>query len=183
MTQGELIVIGLLLWFWRRSSPDYGHGWVWPVPDIAGGDQALISNGFSEPRHMGSDIMYRNARGYYAAEFTPVLSAHAGVVRSFGHTARGWNVVIDGDDGRWSTFYQHLDDVEPWVRSGATVRAGHRIGVMGIDPTDPQQVRHLHFELWPGTPAGGVWRRPGRASSAVDPAPMLSRATRQLWTP
>lgn len=117
--------------------------------------------------------MYRSRTdGFYAPVGTPITAAKAARVWSFAHTARGWNVVLDHGPP-FATFYQHLEDVEPWVKKGALVEVGHKIGTMGVDPTDPQHLRHLHFEVW--------WK--GAAESAVDPAPMLAGAQRQLWTP
>ena len=161
-----------------KQGPDWGGGWVWPVPDIGDIDPpadgyAVISNHFSPPRHKGVDIMYRGAvSGYYAPVGTPTAAARDGTVWSVGQTARGWGVVVDHGPP-FATFYQHLAAVEPGIAKGAAVKAGQRLGTMGVDPTDPERVRHLHFEVW--------WR--GGASSAVDPAPMLAGARRLLWTP
>jgi len=122
---------------------------------------------------MGVDIMYKGrTEGFYAPVGTPITAAKSGKVWSVDHTRRGWAVVIDHGPP-FATFYQHLEDVEPWLRKDAAVTAGHRMGVMGADPTDPERIRHLHFEVW--------WK--GAEGSAVDPAPMLGGAQRQLWTP
>lgn len=161
-----------------RKGPDWGGGWVWPVPDNGASvplsdGLAVISQRFSAPRHMGVDIMYRGRdQGFHAPVGTPVIAAKSGKVWSFGHTARGFNVVVDHGPP-FATFYQHLETLEPWVAKGATVSAGSQLGRMGADPTDPERIRHLHFEVW--------WQGP--AANAVDPAPMLAGARRMLWTP
>lgn len=173
MTDGQWIVISVLLLAWQSRRTNFGAGWVWPVPDISGGDAALISNGFTSA-HLGSDIMYRDGAGvFYAPVGTPILAAHAGVVRLRGRGNRGWYVVIDDSVGPWATYYAHLDELAPWLVVGASVAAGQSIGVMGVDPMDAQGVRHLHFELW----------RDGQRSSAVDPSSVLQRARRESWTP
>lgn len=161
-----------------KKGPDWGGGWVWPVPDRgdiqpAADGVAVISQGFHPPRHMGVDIMYHGRdRGFFAPIGTPVVASKQGKIWSFAHTARGFNVVVDHGPP-FATFYQHLESVEAWVARGATVSAGSILGMMGFDPTDPERVRHLHFEVW--------WQGP--AQNAVDPAPMLAGARRQLWTP
>jgi murein DD-endopeptidase MepM/ murein hydrolase activator NlpD len=155
-----------------RDTPDWGGGWVWPVPDMPD-NRALISNPFRRPVHRGVDIMYRGVGGdYFAPVDTPIVAARPGTIWSAEHTARGFGVVVD-HGAPFATFYQHLQEIDPWVRKGAAVSVGHRMGLMGADPTDPELIRHLHFEVW--------WR--GAGESAVDPAPMLAGARRVLWTP
>lgn len=158
-------ILLLLLGWWAVSSgkPSLTGDWVYPVPDIAGaGDagKARVTNGFAAPKHKGVDIMYVRVTGnpnspgdlettYYAPEGTPVLAARAGTVWSATLSTRGWQVVIDHGDV--ATYYQHLAE-RPLVSKGDRVVAGTQIGVMGADPTDPQHLRHLHFEVWRGGP-------------------------------
>lgn len=139
------------------ANSDWGEGWHWPVP----GD-AIVSQEFKSGIHVGLDIMYRDSEHYYAPVGTPVLAARAGNIWSTGTTARGMNVVIDHGPP-FATFYQHLDSVI--VSHGQYVEAGEQIGTMGIDPTDEQQVRHLHF---------AVWYKGNGDSASVDPGPVIN---------
>lgn len=172
MNDEDLIAIGVLAMLLLRDMPDWGGGWVWPVPDKGNnpGDRPLITNPFDRARHRGVDIMYRSPTGTYNAPVgTPIVAAKDGRVWSTGRTDRGYNVVLDHGPP-FATFYQHLELVN--VDRGQQVKAGDIIGQMGVDPTDPQGLRHLHFEAW--------WR--GAGESAVDPAPMLAGARRVIWT-
>lgn len=164
---GELILwVGVLYIMSKQSDIQWGEGWVWPVPrDTA---QALgkpvITQEFRRPSHLGVDIMYRSGDRFVAPEGTPILAARSGTVWSTGQTARGWNVVVDHGPP-FATFYQHLA-AEPDVVKGDLVAAGQRIGVMGIDPTDGEGVRHLHF---------AVWYQGAGDSASVDPSVAMMR--------
>lgn len=184
-----------------RKQIDWGTGWVFPIPDLKTSDgrvyRGMVSDGWGTPRHLpgggitehrGADVMYRRAsvndrpeykpgthdgtRGYFAPRFTPVLAARDGKVWSVNKTPRGYAIVLDHGKP-WATFYQHLESV--FRVKGATVRAGDIIGVMGYDPLDPAQLRHLHFEAWHG----------GAEESAVDVAPQMDTWARSsyVWTP
>lgn len=169
-----LLALGWLLMSGNR--PQWDGAWVFPVPDIAGaGDvgRARVTSGFVKGKHNGVDIMFYRAVGdpndpgavhyeYYAPEGTPVLAARDGVIYQTGGGPRGYWVVIDHGKP-WATFYQHL--AEPaLLAKGDRVVAGQQIGVMGADPTDPQHLRHLHFETW----------FQGGADAAVDPGVPMS---------
>ena len=162
---GVAILLILGVWLMSRKNEDieWGLGWHWPVPD--GATPAVISQEFRPPSHNGVDIMYRQAGRWVAPQGTRILAARDGVVWSTGKSARGLSVVLDHGPP-WATFYQHLESVA--VAKGDHVRAGQLIGTMGADPTDPQGLRHLHFETW----------YKGAADKAVDPSPMLAGGQR-----
>lgn len=127
---------------------NWSGAWTWPVPtQLIEGNlvNPLVSQEFHAPAHVGVDVMYRVAGKWVAPEGTPILAARDGTVWSTGETARGHNVVLDHGPP-WATFYQHLTEVA--VAKGQKVVAGQRIGTMGADPTDPEGLRHLHFETW-----------------------------------
>lgn len=169
MGDDELLAIGLFIMLVMQSSPDWGAGWTWPVPDRPG-VPAAISQEFKRGPHYGVDIMYREGVGWSAPIGTPVLAARDGVVWSVGETARGRSVVID-HGAPWATFYQHLASVK--VVKGQLVRAGEEIGTMGADPTDAQGLRHLHF---------ATWYKGHGDSGSVDPAKAMASWRRVLWT-
>lgn len=157
--------------------------WVWPVPGIVVEGRAIepsITNGWGSPRrtldgrarqHRGADIMFRapGQRRPFVPDGTLAIAASAGVVRWAGPDFRGLGVIIDHGNG-WSTYYTHLATL--LVAKGETVVVGHPLGVIGDDPTDPDDRRHLHFEI----------RRGRAASDAVDPAPFLA-AWGVVWLP
>lgn len=136
----------------------WGEGWTWPVP----GD-AIVSQEFKPGVHLGVDIMFRDGEHYYAPQGTAILAAKSGTVWSTGTGARGMNVVLDHGPP-FATFYQHLERVD--VIKGQYVEAGEQIGIMGIDPTDKQRVRHLHF---------AVWYQGNGDKASVDPGPVIDQ--------
>jgi len=105
--------------------------------------------------------MYKGAHNYYAPEGTIVLAARAGTVFGVTPSARGLQIVLD-HHVPWATYYQHL--VSACVSKGDVVREGDPIGIMGFDPTDPEKIRHLHFEVW----------YQGGADHSLDPTPVMS---------
>jgi len=133
MSDAGIIVIGaiVLLLMGRRSIP-WGSGWVWPVSGVS-----KLTQEFKPGPHRGVDIV--------GPQGARIIAARSGRVWSVGPTERGWSVVIDHGKP-FATFYQHLESAN--VVRGQVVTAGQPIGVMGIDPTDRQQVRHLHFAVW-----------------------------------
>lgn len=162
----------------------WGEGWVWPVPDMNSSDgffPAVVSQEFrprGSPRpHLGVDIMYvvdsraPAADRWFVSEGAPVVAARDGTVWSTGHTQRGWNVVLDHGPP-WATFYQHLQSA-PLVKAGDRVRAGQPLGVVGVDPTDAQGLRHLHFAAW--------YKGHGDPAS-VNPWPSMAGWRRVAWT-
>jgi len=173
--EDALLAIGLLLMLTMNNSDvTWGDGWVWPVPTLMDPDgrvlPAAISQEFRPPSHKGVDIMYRDDGKWTAPEGTPIIAAHDATVWSTGETARGHNVVLDHGPP-WATFYQHLVSLAPGIVKGARVRAGDHLGFMGADPTDPQGLRHLHFETW----------YKGNGDAAVDPAKAMAAWGRIQW--
>lgn len=87
-----------------------------------------------------------------AAELgTPVLAIAAGRVAHVGHLSDGAMVVIVAHERGLVSLYGHLDDLalRPSVRVGDAVRAGDRIGAIGL--TGVTTGPHLHFSIRRGT--------------------------------
>lgn len=172
MSDGEaLALVVALLWLAGRKPGPVGL--TWPVPVwVAGGRRLapLISSDYQGGRHRGVDILYRDGAVYTAPEGTPILAASAGTVERVVPSARGIGVLVDHRDGKFKTFYQHLERV--MVARGEHVAEGQQIGTMGIDPLDAQHVRHLHFEVW-GWDTG----------AAIDPVKEMSTWKMIAWTP
>jgi murein DD-endopeptidase MepM/ murein hydrolase activator NlpD len=143
--------------------PTISSGWGSPRP-AHGGEPAHF--------HQGADFMYDRVpplphgvkpplhehRAFFVPEGTHALAARAGKVWSVEHTSMGWRVVVD-HGAPWATVYQHLARVYlPPHRHGKqangqpalTVEIGEPLGDVGYDPSDPEGLRHLHFELWHG---------------------------------
>jgi hypothetical protein len=160
--------------------------WVWPVP-IWQGRRPVRSDGFGSPRpggasHEGVDIMFARTPMDTLRPGTPngsashvmpddmvALAAADGSVWSAGWTPRGFSVVIDHAPlAPVATYYTHLASllVSPTTRgmSSQRVHAGQPLGTIGFDPLDLARLKHLHFALWRGGPAG-----------AIDPAPAMQR--------
>lgn len=177
MTDAEVIALAVaLLWLARRAPGPTGASWTWPVPVWVTPEQRIkpqISSDYQGGKHRGVDILYHiKAPGWHwtAPVGTPILAASSGTVETVGRTPRGIAVLIDHGDRRFKTFYQHLETAD--VLRGQHVSAGQRLGTMGIDPLDAEQVRHLHFEVW-GWDTG----------AAIDPVKEMSTWKMVAWTP
>jgi murein DD-endopeptidase MepM/ murein hydrolase activator NlpD len=106
--------------------------------------------------HLGQDVI--------ADCGTPIVAAHAGLVKSAGYSDGYGNYVVVGGKGtRFDFVYGHMKG-RSWARRGRRVRAGQRLGAVGQTGSD-SAVCHLHFELWKGR-----WFSGG---SRTDPLPHL----------
>ena len=188
------VALGLGVLVLAGESIEWGDPllWTFPVPDLIVGDvqfPATLSQEYRYPSHVGVDVDYRrptsplsdvlkseafNDKGtsakWFTPQDTPVLAARAGKVWEVTPSPRGLQIVID-HGAPWLTYYQHL--VSASVKAGDVVKAGDRIGTMGADPTDPEGLRHLHFECW--------YKRYGSAN-AVDPYNEMAKWRRVQWT-
>lgn len=158
--------------------------WVWPVGRW-NGRPPVISDGFGSQRpgyanHGGADIMFRRlpgdpfkvgtpngSRNHVMPDSVPALAASDGVITSAVKGVRGYSVIINHGPAKVSTFYTHLDQlfVQPTGpgQPAQRVLAGQPIGTIGFDPQDPQRIKHLHFEIWRGTP-----------NDRLDPQPLMA---------
>lgn len=181
---GAVYVIGgliLLAMANERNRIDWGIGWLWPIPDLmnpADATQLIPARISQEYRatgvpHRGVDLMWQQAGQWFAPEGIPVAAARPGRVWSVDRSPRGWEIVIDHGPP-WATYYQHVAEVYPGIVKGATVDAGTLLGTMGVDPTDPQHVRHLHF---------AVWFKGSGDTASVDPAEAMVKWARWQWAP
>lgn len=164
--------LGLFAWSRHREhtpTPLEGR-WVWPLPRW-NGRAPQISDGFGIRKngvmHKGVDLMFARqasdtvggSKSFVMPDRMNALAASDGVVWSAMKTPRG-NAVVIKHGATWSTFYQHLE--KTLVTKGDRVRAGQPIGIVGADPLDSERLKHLHFELWRGSP-----------NDAIDPAPLM----------
>jgi murein DD-endopeptidase MepM/ murein hydrolase activator NlpD len=121
---------------------------------VAGRDSRAVRSLFGADRdagrrrHQGIDI--------FAPRGTPAVAAVDGWIRRVGVTGLGGNVVWLWDPTRGqSLYYAHLDT--QLVRSGARVRAGDTLGLVGNTGNARTTPPHLHF---------GIYRR---GEGAIDP--------------
>jgi len=136
----------------------YGHHF----PLLGAFTYGGVDGRFGAPRsgysHQGQDLS--------AAEGTPVVSPHGGVVEVVRYQASGAGhyVVVDAFDDRDYVF-MHLRAGSILVEEGQRVRTGEQLGEVGN--TGRSFGAHLHFEIWEG---GGGWYDGG---DPVDPLPYL----------
>jgi murein DD-endopeptidase MepM/ murein hydrolase activator NlpD len=123
------------------------------------GDLAVTGFGVKRANgtiHLGQDII--------AGCGTPIVAAHAGVIKSAGYSKGYGNYVVLGGIGtRFDFVYGHMKG-RSWAGRRRHVRAGQRLGSVGQTGSD-SGVCHLHFELWKGR-----WFAGG---SRTDPLPHL----------
>ena len=97
--------------------------------------------------HLGVDIGTDKRKPYTATNGGPVTAALPGIVVSnYYNKYRGWVILINHgtiDGKNIKTLYQHLK--QAGIATGAKVKAGDQIGIMGNTGVGAQL--HLHFEL------------------------------------
>lgn len=186
--------------------------WVYPLPSLSDGRQAVISDGFSAAatdghrQHLGVDVMYRRSplepaelprgsKGYYVPANTAVLAAFGGTIAKPSLTGYGHSVQIDHGNvpgvGHVVTFYQHMSSfARPW-KAGERVSAGEKLGIVGGSLTG-YPLHHLHFEMWLPTRANAInpapymalWQRRAAPMGAATPLILLGGAAvfYYLWS-
>ena len=127
---------------------------------VSGRDSRAAQSFFGAARdggrrsHHGIDI--------FAPRGTPVLAASNGIVRNVGTSNLGGKVVWLSDPGRGqSLYYAHLDS--QIVRTGALVKVGDTLGLVGNTGNARTTPPHLHF---------GIYRR---GEGPIDPYPFVQR--------
>ncbi len=143
-----------------------------PLPTLPDGRHPVITSGFktanpSRPNHDGVDLFYEWRRGdkpdrvvdsgaagrnpdgtprWGVPDGTCAIAAAAGVIQLAGNSPTGYRCWIDHGAGL-RTGYFHLRDIRVLV--GQRVEVGHPIGLVGDNPIDKGDARHLHFEVSP----------------------------------
>ena len=145
------------------ASPASTGPLLMPVAGVAPGE---LTDTFGDPRaghvHGALDIM--------APRGTPVLAAMAGTVEKlFESKAGGTTAYLRSADGRWITYYAHLDGYAPGLREGLYLQQGARVGRVGSTGDASAEGPHLHFELKRMAPEERWYQ--GRA---VNPYPLLA---------
>jgi len=144
-----------------------------PLPTLPDGRRPTITSRFKthepeRPTHDGVDLFYvwkpgdkpdKVADGGAAGknpDGTPrwgvpygtlAIAAATGVVtKDTGPSKTGWRCWIDHGNGLRSGYF-HMTELR--VNVGQTVVAGQAVGVVGDNPDDKGDARHLHFEVSP----------------------------------
>lgn len=107
--------------------------------------------------HNGIDLVASNGNGGHV----DYITAHTGgKVEAAGYSSSAGYYVNIRTDNNTVMVYYHMRET-PYVKKGATVKAGEKIGYMGRTGTATGE--HLHW----GIKKNGVW---------IDPAPFLDKA-------
>ncbi|MFT3706319.1 MAG: M23 family metallopeptidase [Archangium sp.] len=114
------------------------HRFRWPLSEIT------VSSPYGSRVHpIAGSPQFHAGIDLEAPISTPVFATESGVV-TFAEWNGGHGQQVElKHDARWSTRYSHLDVV--LVKSGAVVKRGQRIGLVG--ETGLTTGPHLHFEL------------------------------------
>lgn len=109
-------------------------------------------------RHQGQDLS--------AAEGTPIVAPHAGVISWISYQAAGAGhyLVLDSAGEDRDYVFMHLKAGSINVRKGEKVETGKLLGKVGN--SGRSFGAHLHFEVW----TGGHWQSGGHP---IDPYPLL----------
>jgi len=133
---------------------------------VAGVDPRTLHGSFSESR--GGTRMHE-ALDIPAPRGTPVLAAHAGVVRKLFTSVPGGRTVYEFDlEERYCYYYAHLDGYAPGLHEGQLLREGDRIGTVGTTGNAPKESPHLHFAISRLDPDKKWW-----TGKPIDPYPLL----------
>lgn len=140
---------------------------VIPVEGVRAGQ---LTDSFTQARGGGSRL--HEALDIMAPEGTPVVAAGAGTIEKlFLSKPGGKTVYIRSADRRTIHYYAHLKDYAPGLAEGQTVRAGQRIGSVGITGNANPAGPHLHFAILATTPAAKWWE----PTTPINPYPLLTR--------
>jgi murein DD-endopeptidase MepM/ murein hydrolase activator NlpD len=124
----------------------------------SGGEGAAATGGMTVPVKgvldrkfgPGRDPVTKKRRMFYGVEWiappgTPVVAAYSGSVISAGSDPQLGNVVKLSHEGGQVTVYGHLKTIASNMAEGRSVRAGQRLGTVGV--TDGGTDSRLYFEL------------------------------------
>lgn len=138
-----------------------------PVEGIAA---SQLTDTFNQARGGGSRL--HEALDIMAPKGTPVVAAGPGTVEKlFLSKPGGKTVYVRSADRKTIHYYAHLDAYAAGLAEGQAVRAGQRIGTVGVtgnaDPNGP----HLHFAILGTTPTAKWWE----PTTPINPYPLLTR--------
>lgn len=136
-----LIAIGAWLFTRGRRGGPPGAPAVNPLAEFPVAGRTSYTDTWGAPRpggrtHQGTDV--------FAAEGTPVVAAHAGLVEQKTTPVGGQTVTIYGDGV--TSYYAHLSAFEG--QSAVTVNPGTVVGYVGSTGDAAGGPPHLHFQLW-----------------------------------
>ena len=131
---------------------------MWPIAQKYKGYTRSHLNNHGEirkngRRHKGLDINFKGAGNNDLG--APIIATHDGIISrivkldSGDRNAGGNRVLITSKDGNISTYYMHLDSINPNIEVNSSIKEGDVIGTMGGSgngESNGYEV-HLHYEL------------------------------------
>ncbi|MGB5960159.1 MAG: M23 family metallopeptidase [Coleofasciculaceae cyanobacterium] len=130
----------------------------YPMPATA---TVGLSYGWHQNPNTGQAIFHSGV-DLLAKVGTPVLAVEAGTVAFAGTQGSYGNLIVINHEGGRQTRYAHLQDLS--VAAGNAVKAGDKIGTVGVTGKPDVDQAHLHFEVRYFSSQGWV---------AQDPVPNL----------
>ena len=131
---------------------------MWPIAQKYNNFTRFHLNNFGETRangrrHRGLDINFKDAGNKDLG--APIIATHDGLVVRIATVAKGDTdpggnrVMIKSPDGKVSTYYMHLNDINPNLRENQEIKEGTVIGTMGGSGKGKmdEYAVHLHYEI------------------------------------
>lgn len=123
----------------RRDTYSGFAGYPLPVATTVG-----LSYGWHQNPSTGQAIFHSGV-DLLAKVGTPVLAVDAGTVAFAGTQGSYGNLIVINHEGGRQTRYAHLKDMN--VAAGNAVKAGDKIGTVGVTGRPDIEQPHLHFEV------------------------------------
>ncbi len=151
-----------------------------PAGDIDPGPNVrlpVVSHEWEDGTHLGVDVMFTRMPWdpkaghpkFVVPAGTRSRAIADGAIVYAKPAANGWRVRLDhGACGVHSIYLHHTKLLLPSLVPGTRVLAGSVLGIIGADPTDPEGLVHLHFEIRRIASGGDAW-----GCKPVDPAQQL----------
>lgn len=135
---------------------------------VAGVPRTQLIDSWGDPREAG--LRAHAAIDIAAPAGTPVVSAITGKVEKlFLSKAGGVTAYVRSNDGRWLTYYAHLQRYVDGLTEGQAIGRGDRLAYVGDTGNAGAGNTHLHFALHKMKP-GERWHE----GTPVNPYPLLA---------
>lgn len=136
---------------------------------VAGINPDQLVDTFTQARAGGGRV--HDAIDIMAAAGTPVVAASEGVVERlfFSQGGGGITAYIRSKDGRWISYYAHMQGYAPGLVEGQKVERGQIIGHVGSTGNASPAGPHLHFAIHRMGPHEKWWQ-----GTAINPYPLLA---------
>lgn len=137
---------------------------------VAGVRPDQLVDTFTQARAGGGRL--HDAIDIMAAAGTPVVAASEGVVEKLFVSQGGGGITayVRSRDGRWISYYAHMQGYAPGLAEGQKVVRGQIIGYVGSTGNASPAGPHLHFAIHRMGPGEKWWQ-----GAATNPYPLLAR--------